>query len=315
MRFLLLFLALVPSLLSAQVVVDGAELDGVELAVSGTLIPSQASECSAHWSLDEATNTTRVATVCESGTASDCDLTEKTGTDVGQDTTNHTEGSGMALFQDTDNEDLRCDFSGGSCDSLRTVAGGAALSWWAWIYPQDQCAGAGSGQSPCYIFKAFDFAGDGFDMARINSGDSGIRCRIDAAAISDGDTTLLANTLYFAMCTYANDADDEILVYVNGLDDDADTPGTATTRDTVDSEDNFMLSSNQSAQDWDGGIDSAGLCDQEFTAAEQCFICSCGLTNFRGCTYSGSSFVDEGVNDSLCNSCSLAGLDASDPIT
>jgi len=282
-----------------------------------TAVPDQTSEFSAVWLLDEATDTNRTAEVCASGTPSDCDLNEKSGIDVGQDTSNKQEGVASASFDAAANEDMRCDFSGGACDSLRTVAGGTAISWGAWFRPTGTCAGPGTGQGICYVMTAFDFAGDGFDMGRDSGGtpsDGGFRCSIDNTdAQSWGDTGLEADTWYHGVCTYGAVASDDVLVYVNGLDDDADTPGNQAVRATVDNQNSLFISGNTSSQDFNGNIDEVFIIDQELTAAEQCHICSCGISNFRNCTYSGASYVDEGVNASLCNSCTLP-ADPSNPI-
>lgn len=250
------------------------------------------------WSLDEATDATRLnASTASCGT--DCDLSDNNG--VAQDTTNFIEGAASAYFETGAVDYLECTRE--TCDELTFIQ---PISFGCWA-GDDQAQG-NNGR----VIHNEDNTGNGWSLfhLRFGSPNYNYNCNVGDGQ-TNGDTGSGDEELNHVVCTYANDADDEINLYFNGEVDATPATTTDNTAITV-SEGDFSISDNSGAWDWYGSIDECFVIDVELTASQVCRICSCGIDGSE-CSCSGSTYVDAGRNASHCGECTMTDCDALGP--
>lgn len=231
------------------------------------------------WLLEEASGTraNETSTIC----GSSCDFSDNN--TVTQDTTHYIEGSAGASVLGTNNEYL-------SATSFDTLPGTGDFSVGMWFY--------NSGSDDIgNILTFLDAQADGIYIQN-HSGNNQIGCYLDGASTltspdCDGEWCHVA-------CTYANDADDEVNLYIDGAA--ASSPGTLTSRNSYQGNNNRSVPDYRSAFDIDATFDEVwSIADTELTGAQIARIAACGVDGTSGpCTCSGTSWTSKGRVDANC---------------
>jgi len=269
-------------------------------SVGACSVPDETDEFLAVWRMEEATSATRANSV--SGGSAENLLNSGS---VEQSTT-HVEGTYSAHFTEADTDHLYCAKS--TCTALDFSGSTTVLGW----YRKDN-------------------DDEGFTLWDSHNVNTGMKIRAlygstpNDCLVGDGsdqvdhdgyaDTT--ANTWYHIACSL-DAAADKLQLYLNGKTDCL-TPGTDcadTQQDKAATSASNIFVGRESTIYLDGHMDEWAVIDQALSPAELCHICSCGISNWRGCSASGgapSGYATTGVNSSLCQSCTLP-TNACDPI-
>jgi len=256
-------------------------------AAEACTVPDETSYFTAVWLLEESTGTGR-ASHSSAACVSDCELDDKAS--VEQSST-HVEGTYAAHFTASDSDELDCAFNGPNCDEL-DFAGDATVGFWG--RKDDDTTGN-------TVWDSFN-ANDGMQIRGISTRWD---CKVGDSADNQtaaGGTNADENIWYHVTCV-ADATNDYIYLYVDG-----ELDGSQPQQD--------MTSGGPSSLEigHDGGLYANVTIDEMFavgealSADEICHICSCGISNWRGCTATGASpsgYDDTGVNASLCGSCTL----------
>lgn len=265
----------------------------VQTAAGGAcVVPDQTTEFLAVWLMEESSSSTRAnASTSGAGCGSDCNLLNSGS--VAQSST-HIEGSYSAYFLEADSDMLYC--ANATCDEITGATGNFSMGAWVRFDKDNQNMN---------VWTDLD-ASQGIQLRFVNTGDK-IRCTFGSgdANSATGTTNLGTDTWYHFACSH--DALVEMDIWVDGSEE-ATNSGPGIAASTLD----FKVSPDDGSG-MDGYIDEAWLYEGVLSDAAKCHICSCGISNWRGCTCSGSSYTDSGVNTTLCNSCTLPS-DPTNPI-
>jgi hypothetical protein len=270
-------------------------------AAGACTIPDETNTFLAVWLMEEATSATRTNESTNCG--SDCDMDNNAS--VEQSTTK-VEGTYSAHFTDADGDYLSCPngASAGECDELSHSGSATFLAWvrvddvdnlQSWYGGLDQTS-ANHGIE-CYMANAGD-------VVRITVGDGTDR-------VTESGLGLTVDTWTHVICRTDATAD-ELETFRNGA-----SGGTTTQQDMAATTlTDIMLGERDGGGGFDGYMDEAAYIDQYLSDAEGCHVCSCGISNWRGCTASGAdpSGYDNTGNNTNCASCTLP-TNACDPIS
>lgn len=268
------------------------------LGVSACTIPDETNTFLSVWFMEEATGVDRAnsSTRCA---GDDCEW-ELSG-DPAQDGTIFVEGSYSVHFVEADGDEFNCTRNNPGCDEL-AFNGSVTVGFWMQV---------DDGAENMNIFDSLNTnEGIEFDYGF----DEKMRCYIGNGTGSPVVTSSafgVADTWFHVVCRHTGGATDEVTIFIDGEEDT--TPVPAADMADLDSDDIYVSNPGR----FDGHLDEMFIQDDALSDAEICYLCSCGVANFRGCTASGadpSGFDDPGVNVSACGSCTLP-ANACDPIS
>jgi hypothetical protein len=289
-RVFALLLALV---LAATVYADVTTFIGVSGFLTTDWCPTSGTGCIALWKMEEAANTTRYATGGSCG--SNCDLTDYI-PNVGKNTTagQFVEGTASADFVGAAGT-LLCE--PGTCT---TLGFSGDITFGCWVRETQDLVTVEE------IWKINTIAFTGFRMRRRYNFDD-LLCTIgDGTALRSTDTadgSWAVNTMYHMVCTH--DGSSTTTAYINGAYGNSTSVGSAMATDTSAS---FKVGNGYNT----GQEDECFVYDADFTAAQVCRECSCGLrgelcmcdaadnTAYKTCTTDADCQV-LGNTTALCN--------------
>lgn len=236
---------------------------------------------------------------------SDCDLTDNNTVGYGVGI----EGTNACDFELDNTESLDCDHNASGCDELETMAEGSAVSMLLWTATESandpnvthfKISGGWSTYQHWSIERLRYSSPIREIYARHYDGTTFSYTYSDFGEPTDDTWTHVA-------LTWANDADDEMLTYINGEESTDGSPATISSNLTLDANGDTRLGWKH-----DGRLDEIAAIGVELTAAQICRICSCGIDGSE-CVCSGSTYTDSGRNSANCGSCTLPDCDAAAP--
>jgi hypothetical protein len=290
------------AMLIPGIVLDGQSSTGILIRDVGTTnVPSEIGSAVACWDMEEASGT-RSAIGGSCSPLSDCNLTDPSS--VGNNTTDFIEGSAAGEFVTASADRIACAVA--TCTDITGIT--SNYSHFAFArHETDETGDLGIiGAENGTTGGVITYWDDSANTIATDSADG-----TDQVACGGSDTWAV-DTWAYVGASVTGGATDEIQNYFNGETDGSPCPQ----EDLAASGDNFKISSgNVGYDEFDGQIDLSCVFNQSLSAAEHCYLCSCGIlgNEFGQCTYSGSSFVATGQNVSQCGSCTLP-ADPSDPI-
>lgn len=152
-----------------------------------------------------------------------------------------------------------------------------------------------------------------YKMGRLAAGDD-LLCSVkntSGTAITDTANGLTITDYHFAACQFDN-ASDTVQAYLDGAF--SGSPSAILT-DAQGGSGDFSLGNDGTAGDLTGNTNVCTIVVGVTTAADLCRACSCGFPG-RGCQcwiVDQAVYVDEGVNDTICNNCALPACDKGSP--
>ena len=298
MRQLHLPVALLAALLAAPAGAQWFVDSSAPAAGGGGACTDYTGSMVALWHLEE-TSGTRVndtGTTC----GSDCNLLDNNTVTSGTGK----EGTNAASFDVANDEYLDCNKST-TCEEIET----GAMESSAWSYGMWLNADVQNTQSS-WIFMPAGENGSSLLLYENRWGTPNyeVQCFIPGGTNAESDTAIEVGAWHHYVCAWANDADDEVNIYYDG---EAQTAGSLTTNLTFVAEQEDTRLSRSGVSGFDGLSDEVFVTDVELTAAQACYICSCGVDGLL-CTGT-TTYTDSGRNTADCGSCTLPDCDAVAP--
>ncbi len=287
-------LILAVSLLAGNVDPQQSLMHRRQHASSATQCTDYTPSATCAWHLNEASGT-RFGDLGAIGGA-DCDLS---------DINTVLSGTGLigdaADFETDDVDYLTCDWdTTGGCDEIETAAESNAYSMCGWFNLESRVGQSRSGLgvsdfTSVYTQIMTEFGTPNWEAEAIFS-----------PVTTDSDVAISASTWVHQCTAWANDADDEVNIYLDG-ELQVGTVGIKTAATTfAENEADPKIGWDASNKHLDGLQDEVSVWPLELTAGEACYLCSCNWDGSQ-CTGTGASYTDSGFNVARCGSCSLPG--------
>jgi len=287
----LLLALLLASPLSAQVTITGMTLEDVTITAAADTAPAE--DWSAYFQAEygfEASGDPW-ANNADSIGGSGCDMAIQAGTPT-RDITTYKVGVASVYITHSDGAPYDQLQDASQCDELTADLIDSTITWGAWVYPETDHFGGiiGNEQSSA-----------GYGMRRGVTNDN-IHCLVgggtsDTPHLGDANE-FLEDEWSHQVCVYDHSAQ-ELDSYSGGV---ASAVSATSATDGLNVRNPFI--GRVTGTSFDRYIDEAWVYAGDLGAVNICRVCSCGVSG-AGCTCSGTAWVDEGLNDSDCGSCTL----------
>jgi len=262
----------------------------------GTPAPDWTASFVAVWLLEESSGTrlNESATTC----GSDCNFGTLLGS-PSQDATNYVEGSASVVGNRADGADqVLCTES--VCNELKLYS---PVSWGGWYRQQQNGNNTNAFQAKAY---SSPYRGYSLSHFRWGSPNHHYECTVEGITTTMSTGSAL-NTWEHRVCTYQDDADDELNAYRNAVLNA--TPSTGAVTAGGGSYDPIGIGGGWGLG---GGADEQFVISVELSAEQICRIVSCQIDGSL-CTCSGASYTDDGRHTTMSLSCTLPACDSAAP--